>query len=651
MPGWSNSVTEADSRDMVDTGTGKQTDADARAISDELLAAFMSLMPDAAVAVDATGKIVAVNPQAEELFAYPAGTLVGSQIETLVPERSRTRHRSHRSAFMGAPESRPMGAGLELMGRRRDGGEFPVDISLAPIAGARNELVVAAVRDLTEKHAATAAQAELAAIVRSSLDAIMATTLQGQITSWNPAAELLFGYSPEEIIGAHITTLVPPESSPVLEELYELAQSSNRGALDTKWRHRDGHDLDVAVSISPLRDRSGTLLGFSSVVRDISERKRGENELRRLLAEEERLERQHAVTAEIRLALLSGSSLGESIPLVCERAAELLDAPVAAISVIEGDELRVLAGTGAAAPLVGTTVPTRGSFVARVVESGQQVQARRRSDAPYPGAPPSMPDGAVLGVPILVGGLATAALTLVKDVDAGEFTAGDLVLAENLAAQSALAFELQRARRDREQIVLVGDRERIARDLHDHVIQQLFATGMTLQSTLPLIDRPMAAERIADAIDSLDETIREIRNTIYNLSQPLTGGRQLRAQVLELIQVAEENLGFAPSVRFDGPVDVGVPTHIIPEVLAVVREALSNAARHAQAHEVSVQVELSAGSLHVAVGDDGIGARNTERTSGLANLEQRAVLLGGHFDVTLPEAGGTLLEWVVPLDA
>ncbi len=643
-------MSEAGSRgDVVELRGGGPSEADSRSISDELLAAFMSLMPDAAVAVDTDGTIVAANPQAEALFAYPTGALVGLAIETLVPERARTRHRSHRSSFMSAPEVRGMGAELELAGRRRDGQEFPVDISLAPIAGARNELVVAAVRDLTEKQAANTAQAELASIVRSSLDAIMSTTIQGHITSWNPAAELLFGYDREEILGQHITTLVPPESSPVLEQLYELAQAANRGALDTSWRHRDGHDIDVAVSISPLRDRSGTLLGFSSLVRDIGKRKRDENELRRLLAEEERLERQHSVTAEIRLAFLSDISLEEAVRLVCERGAELLDAPVTAISITDGEDLRVLAATGAAAPLVGTTMPAEHSFVERVVRTGQQVQAARRTDDPYPTAPPSLPDGAVLGVPILIGGSATAAFTAVKEIDAGEFTQADLVVAENLAAQTALAFELQRARQDREQIVLVGDRERIARDLHDHVIQQLFATGMTLQSTLPLIERPLAAERVTDAIDSLDETIREIRNTIYNLSQPLPGVQQLRAQILELLQVAEESLGFAPSVRFDGPVDVAVPRHIVPEVMAVVREALSNAARHARAHEVSVRIELNGGSLYVAVADDGIGARNSERSSGLANLEQRAVLLGGRFDLTVPDVGGTILEWVVPV--
>ena len=526
------------SKQLPAAGPAEPSDADARAISEELLGAFMALMPDAAVAVDATGRVVSVNEQAEALFGYPPGSLAGLPIETLVPERARNRHRQHRTAYVASPENRPMGAGLELTGRRRDGREFPVDISLAPITSSTERLVVAAVRDITDKKAATAAQAELAAIVRSSLDAIMSTTLEGQITSWNPAAERLFGHAGDEIVGRHVAELVPPESSAVFEELLELAvDGAHRGARDTRWLRQNGEEVDVAVSISPLRDKSGTLLGFSSVVRDISERKQAENELRRLLAEEERLERQHAATAEIRLALLSGTPLVESVTLIGERTAELLDAPVAVISVHHNDDLRIMSGTGPAAALVGELLPAKGSFAAQVLESGRLAQTPRRTSALNATDSPPMPDGPVLGVPILIGGTATGLLTVVRELGAAEYSPSDLVLAEALAAQAALAFELERARQDREQMMLVGDRERIARDLHDHVIQQLFATGMALQSTLPLIDRPGASTRVTDAIDSLDETIREIRNTIYNLSVPTSGNRQLRTRVLRARRV------------------------------------------------------------------------------------------------------------------
>jgi len=626
------------------------TKADAGAISAELLGAFMSLMPDAAVVVDSSGRIVSANEQAEQLFGYPRGTLAGLAIESLVPERARQRHRQHRSAYLGAPQSRPMGAALELTGRRQDGSEFPLDISLAPIVGAGDQMVVAAVRDVTEKRAATAAQAELAAIVRSSLDAIISTTLDGHIANWNPAAEDLLGYSREVILGRHISTLVPDSASIVLEELLDTAYAGDhRGARDTRWRHRDGHEVDVAVSVSPLRDQSGGLLGFSSVVRDISERKRAEHELRRLLEEEEHLERQHAATSEIRLALLSGAPLRDSLTLICERAADLVGAPVAIISDRDVDGVRILAGVGPAAELVGTSLGAGTSFAERVIDSGQVAQVPRRSELSSVAVPSSLPDGPTLGVPIIAGAVANAALTFVREPDSPEFTQTDHIFADALAAQAALAFEFERARQDREQMMLVGDRERIGRDLHDLVIQRLFATGMGLQGLLPFIEQQAMRERVSDAIGSLDETIHEIRNTIFGLSRLMGDAGQVRGAVLDLTRRAAQTLGFEPAVRFDGAVDVGVPDNVIPHLLAVVREALSNCARHAHASAVEVHISLSTDVLVVAVTDDGIGLAALTRSSGLANLTERARLLGGTFDIVTPDVGGTRLEWRVPI--
>ena len=621
-----------------------------RALSDELLGAFTSLMPDAAVVVDASGSIVSANEQADTLFGYPPGTLVGLPIETLVPERRRHRHRQHRSDYFAGPQRRPMGAGLELTGRRRDGREFPVDISLAPITSGER-LVVAAVRDMTEMRAATAAQAELAAIVSSSLDAIISTTLEGHVTSWNPAAEDLLGYSRDEIVGEHIALLVPDDSSVVLEELLDVvSQGSHLGASDTRWRHRDGHEVDVAVVISPLKDEAGTLLGYSSVVRDIRERKDAERALRCLLEDEERLERQHAATSEIRLALLSGRPMRESLTLICERAAELLVAPVVVISMTEGDSVRISAAVGPASGMVGMSLPARSSFVETVMASGQHQQLAHRTDGSSVDVPGDLPDGPTLGMPIVVGGRARGALTVVRSENVPEFSSGDLFVAEALAAQAALAFEIERARQDREQMMLVGDRERIARDLHDHVIQQLFATGIWLQAVLPFIESSHASGRVSDAIDSLDDTIRGIRNTIYDLSRPQSAAEHLTEQVLEVAQVAGGTLGYSPSVHFEGLVNDGIPEKVVLHLLAVVREALSNTARHAQARNAQVYVALQDGSLRVTVIDDGVGIGDTTRSSGLANLAERARILGGSFDVSAPPDGGTCLDWKVPVD-
>lgn len=476
-------------------------------------------MPDAAIVADGNGYIVSVNQQAEGLFGYGQGTLVGMPIETLVPERSRSRHRQHRSGYQVVPEKRPMGAGLELVGRRRDGSEFPVDISLAPIESAGAQLTVAAVRDITGQRAAVAAQAELATIVRSSLDAIISTTLEGHIANWNPAAEQLLGYRSEEIIGRHIAILVPDHSSIVLEELLDAAYaSSNRGARDTRWRHRDGHEIDVAVSISPLRDQTGTLHGFSSIVRDITDRKVAETELRRLLAEEEVLKLQHAAAAEIRLALLSGASLGESLTLICERASELVESPVSVICVKDKNGTRIVTGVGIPADIVGLRLEDGSSIAERVIDSQVVLEMTRRTDISRVPMPDSVPDGPTLGIPVLAGGAVLASLSFVRPAGAIAFSQSDRLFAEALAAQAAVAFQLDRARHDREEMMLIEDRERIGRDLHDNVIQQLFSLGLWLQATQQVATGVMA-ERLDHAVEGLDGVIRQIRNTIFEATK------------------------------------------------------------------------------------------------------------------------------------
>jgi len=624
--------------------------ADTRSISTELLSAVMSLIPDAAIVADGDGRIVSGNQRAERLFGYLPGSLIGLPIEELVPERARRRHRGHRSAFLVGPQDRPMGAGLELTGRRRDGSEFPLDISLAPIVNAGERLVVAAIRDVTEQRRATASQAELAAIVRSSLDAIISTALEGHITSWNPAAEELLGYRRADIVGEHISTLVPEHASAVFEELLEeAAMKGHPGALDTQWRHRDGHEIEVAVSVSPLKDQSGSLLGFSAVARDITERKAIERDLRHLLVEEERLQRQHAATAEIRLALLSGASIEEALTLICARASELVDAPEAVICVKDADGVRIAAAVGWAAEMVGTTLPPGLSFAEQVIDRGEPIEISQRSESSLIEVPKTLPDGPTFGVPIITDGAARGSLTFVRKPGGPAFDAAVRVFAEVFGTQAALAFELERARKDRDEMALVGDRERIARDLHDHVIQRLFAAGMGLQGSLALVAEPRARQKVSEAVVLLDATIREIRNTIFGIARPDGHHPLLRSQVVELAQEARSALGFEPWVGFEGAIDAGVPDRVGPHVLACVREALSNVARHAGARTVRVELVMAEGTLVVAVTDDGVGFRPSARSSGLANLDERARLLGGSLEVSTHPGGGTRLQWSVPI--
>lgn len=615
----------------------------------QLLEGFLGLMPDAAIVVDEGATIVSVNEQAEALFGYPAAELVGRTIEILVPERFRHQHRTDRAGYLRSPQTRPMGAGLELSGRRRDGSEFPVDISLAPLTDSERPLVVAAVRDASERRAASAAQAQLAAIVQTASAAIVSMSVDCTITSWNPGAEHLFGYPAALVTGRHISLLVPDDASGELEELLDAAgQGGSPTTRDTQWLRRDGSRVDVAVSVSPLTDASNRTLGFSAVLRDVTERKQADAALRRALAEERRRKRQQEATADIRLSLLSGNPVGDVLVLICERAGELL-AAAAAIVVCEDERLHVEAAAGKATHVVGRPLSMDGSLAGRVVSTGRTQIVACLDDEP--GIDRSLtaiiPAGPALGVAVPAEHGVQGALVVTRSRDADVFTEDDVSFAAGMADQAGLAFELGRARRDREELVVAHDRERIARDLHDVVIQRLFATGMGLEGVARLTQDGQVKDRVSRAVDDLDTTIRDIRNTIFGLEM----GRDasgLRADLLRLTAGAAEALGFEPTLRFSGAVDHGVPDRVVPHVLAVVREGLSNATRHAHASSIDVEVRVG-DEVVVVVADDGIGVGEQTRRSGLVNLRQRAEGLGGRFVLSSEVGAGTRLEWTVPV--
>jgi PAS domain S-box-containing protein len=235
---------------------------------------FESLLeaaPDAMVGVDQAGVIRFVNRQTERLFGYDRDLLVGQPVETLMPESFRKIHVEHRASYIAHPATRAMGAGLELTGRRQDGTEFPVDINLSSIATEDGLLVTGAVRDVTDRKKESQDLRQMAAIIEYSNDAIIGKTLDGIVTSWNPAAEGMYGYSSQEIIGRPIALTVPKDRAGEMTViLAKVRQGQPTERFDTVRVRKDGTVFPVALTVSPIHDASGAIVGASTIACDVT---------------------------------------------------------------------------------------------------------------------------------------------------------------------------------------------------------------------------------------------------------------------------------------------------------------------------------------------------------------------------------------------
>ncbi|GGV01698.1 histidine kinase [Actinomadura cremea] len=371
----------------------------------------------------------------------------------------------------------------------------------------------------------------------------------------------------------------------------------------------------------------------------------------RLYEETRRRERWLEASTEISTALLSGTDPHEVTALVAQRAGEVAGAELATVALVDeaGRELVVEVAHGdGAGRLEGLRVPLEHPVAAKVFAEGA---AQRLTDggraAREANVPPGVPVGPVLVVPLGVGASARGVIAVLNPPGGATFSEGTQRLLEAFAGQAAMALELADRRRDAERLALLEDRDRIAKDLHDTVIQRLFATAMTLMAATKITQKREVQVRIQRAVDDLDGTMRQIRSTIFALQAP-ADTESLRSRVHLLVDAAAEQLGFAPSVRLDGLLDTAVDDDIGEHLLAVVREALSNVARHAHASRVSVAVDVH-DELALRVEDNGVGISGGGRRSGLRNMAERAEGLGGSFSAEPGADDGTVLTWRVPL--
>ena len=313
-------------------------------------------------------------------------------------------------------------------------------------------------------------------------------------------------------------------------------------------------------------------------------------------------------------------------------------------------QLEVVVATGAAErELVGLRYPNVDSIAWQAMQEGHGIRIEAVDQQPgvYLHLRPYVPVSQAMALPLRGETGPRGAIVAGRIIPHAPFTEADLDMAETFASQAAIALELSDARADQQRLGVLEDRDRIARDLHDHVIQRLFAAGLSLQSIATTANDEVVAQRLSRAIDELDETIRQIRTTIFALQED--SSRSLRGTALEVVDQLAPLLPVRPDLQLVGPLDTVVDDAIIGDVEAVLRESLTNVAKHAQAVKIRVSVQADAQRLALTVTDNGIGLGQSTRRSGLANLHRRAERYGGEFDVSNAPEGGLRLRWSIPL--
>jgi two-component system, NarL family, sensor histidine kinase DevS len=383
----------------------------------------------------------------------------------------------------------------------------------------------------------------------------------------------------------------------------------------------------------------------------------------RLFEQTHRRELWLEASTEITARLLSGAGLRQTLQLVADRAGTIADAHLITVALTGNDVDRLIIEVvvgGAAEQLAGMVVPVDGSAVGRVYSSGRpelidDLAAGPDTDQPDLAAPLRKELGPAILVPLTAGEHTLGVLTVARKAGAAPFAHAEMRMVSAFAGTAALAVEFARAQADRDRLLVFEDRDRIAHDLHDLVIQRLFAIGLGLQGTTRLTTRPEVAARLKGFVADLDETIADVRRTIFGLQGEATReSTSVRAQVLAATEDAKATLGFEPHVRFAGPIDTLVDGEAAADLIASLREALANVARHAHAGtvRVSVATDPAAGTVELVIADDGMGIDAAQtRRSGLANIADRAERHAGSLNVATGPAGTTLTWCIRVLDA
>lgn len=601
-------------------------------------------LPDGALLVAGDGTIAYANHTLLRLSGYEPSELVGQPVEMLVPPGQRGRHAALQEHYRASPHARMMGEDLILSLQPKQGDPVPVEISLAPFSSAGLVSVIAVVRDVSVQRAADRERARLLGLLDLDPDAVLVIDADdGSIQYANSGASTLLGYTADELQSMRVTDISPTSTN-------EL----RRRFVDEHRRGGPGYHHEVEI-VRTAKD--GTSIPCDSRGQLVADGERAvfivvDRDARPRLAAERQRERRAALVtlvAQVTTMVLSDVGADEVYQAVVEGAAEVLEAGNASLILREAStgELVTVATVGPGAELHRDGRAQLDEQVLRTMLEGAEAFSLAAPDPKHPAEVRALAGPGVVA-PLPASDGTRGLLSVFRQPGDMAFTDEEVTLLGDLARHVVTVIELGRARAEEQRLLVLEDRQRIARDLHDNVIQDLIGLGMQLAAGPRQRDEAAERERNEQLVDTLEAAVRKLRMIVFDARQtqpPHLVTKALASTVAEASRI----LGHHPLLSVEGPVDA-LPPVVTSQLFPALREALSNVARHAGATRTSVTIEVSEERLVLVVEDNGRGpGLGAAAGMGLSNLRERAATLGGASSLRSRAGGGSCLEWWVRL--
>jgi PAS domain S-box-containing protein len=594
---------------------------------------LLEAAPDAIVIVDRNGRIVLVNRQTERLFGYTRAELIGQPVETLVPERFHEKHLGHRAGYFAAPRARAMGSGLELRARRKDGTEFPVEISLSPLETEEGLFVSSWIQDVTERKRSEQAlleSEERHRLILSNVDEIVymvgienGNPLESRAQFVSEGVERIAGYAVEDFLrdpGLWLRAVHPDDLSAVEQATRRILESGVSGTREYRFRHgKTGAYLWIEDHVIPRLDNSGRPAAILGVARDVTERKLAEEKFRSLL--ESAPDAMVIVDRNGEILLVNA----QAERLFGYTRQELLGQPV---EILVPPRFRERHWHHRSDYSVDPRV--------RLIGAGMELYGLRKDGTEFPVeislSPLETEEGPLIS-------------SAIRDITDRKWAEKELKASRGrLLALSRRLIEAQEA-----------ERRHIARELHDEIGQELTALKINLQAAHHPGGDTELASRLEDSMGIVERAIQQVRDMSLALRPSLLDDLGLVAALRWFVDHQAQRSGFEARLEAE-PARISVSPDVEIGCYRVVQEALNNVARHAQAHNVRVEVALREGELRLLIQDDGVGfdvkaAREQASggaSMGLLSMTERARLLGGQLKVESLPGRGTEIRAVFP---